>query len=327
MDSFKWGKAWSYAYGFVAGRALMHAIVLVGIGILIPFAAQFALAGGPLARPNPMMISEGGLGTAAAMGGRLLAVLLLTYAVQSGSYFASWRLGLGPSSFGGALGYGLPAGLMAALVLAALAVLVAGTAALAGTEGAAFLLVLALVIPLLAAMAAYFTTVVAAVAVGLALMLALTMVLGAATGQVGMAATMVGGSGVVAVVILVLCGISLWFAARLSCVTALLAERRSFNLLAAIKASWELTWEEQWSIMRYLALIGLGIALLVIAMGAAIGASAGMYLTPANEAAATTGAAFVGLAFSVPMAFLSVMIPAGIYRALNPPLVDAEVFA
>jgi hypothetical protein len=326
MDSFKWGKAWSYAYGFLAGRTLMHAIVLVGIGILIPFGAQFALAGGPVARPNPMMM-EGGLETAAAMGWMLLALLLLTYVLQTGSYFASWRLGLGQSTLGGALGYGLPAGLLAVLVLAALGFLIGGTAALAGTEGAAILLVVALLIPLLAAMAAYYTTIAAAAAVGFALMLSLTMVLGAATGQVGMAATMVGGSGVVAVVILVLCGITLWFAARLSCVTALLAERRSFNLIAAFKASWELTWEEQWSIMRYLALIGLGIALLVIALGVAIGASAGMYLTPANATAATTGAALVGLAFSVPMAFLTVMIPAGIYRALTPPVIDAEVFA
>ncbi len=96
---------------------------------------------------------------------------------------------------------------------------------------------------MLAAMAAYFTLVVAVVAVGLALMLALTMVMGAATGQVGMAATMVGGSGVVAVVILVLCGVTLWLAARLCCTTALLAERRSFNLIAALKTSWDLTWK------------------------------------------------------------------------------------
>lgn len=327
MDSFKWGKAWSLGYGFVAGRVLVHAIVLVGIGLLIPLAAQYALTGGPIARPNPMM-GEAGLETAAAMGRTILALTVLTYVLQAGSYFASWRLGFeARTSLGGALGYGLPAGLMAVLVLAALGFLIGGTIYLAGTEGAAILLVLALVIPMLAAMAAYFTVVVAMFAVGLALMLALTMVMGAATGQVGMAATMVGGSGVVAVVILVLCGITLWLAARLSCTTALLAERKSFNLIAALKTSWDLTWEEQWSIMRYLALIGLGLALLFIAVAAAISASAAAYIGSASGTAMTTGVALIGLAVGIPMAFLSVMIPAGIYRELNPPAIDAEVFA
>ncbi len=41
----------------------------------------------------------------------------------------------------------------------------------------------------------------------------------------------------------------------------------------------------------------------------------------------TTGVALAGLAVGIPMAFLTVMIPAGIYRALNPPIIDAEVFA
>ncbi len=134
MDSFKWGKAWSFAYGFVAGRVVVHAIVLVGIGLLIPLAAQFALTGGPIARPNPMM-GEAGLETAAAMGRTILALTVLTYVLQAGSYFASWRLGFAArTSLGGALGYGLPAGLMAVLVLAALGFLIGGTVYLAGTE-------------------------------------------------------------------------------------------------------------------------------------------------------------------------------------------------
>lgn len=327
MDSFRWGKAWSLGYGFIAGRALTHAIVLIGIGILIPFALQFALTGGPAARPNALLINQVGPGTAAAMGGTLLALMVVALILQSGSYFTSWRLGLGHSSLGGALGYGLPAGLMAVAVLAALGILIAGTVFQVGTAGAAILLVLALLIPMLAAMAAYFTVAVAVVAVGFAAMLTLTMVMGAATGEVGMAATMVGGSGVVAVVILILCAVTLWLAARLCCTTSVMAERKSFNLIAAFKASWELTWEEQWSIMRYLALIGLGLALLYGAVEVAIVASAGAYFGAPNGTAASAGVTLAGIAVSIPLAFLTVMIPAGIYRELNPPGVDAEVFA
>lgn len=331
MDSFRWGKAWSLGYGFVAGRALAQAIVLVGIGILIPFAAQFALAGGPIARPNPVM-TGGALETAAGMGGVLLALTLITYILQTGSYFSAWRLGLDArASLGGALGYGLPAGFLAVLVLAALGILIGGAVYFAGTEGAAILLILALAIPMLAAFAAFFTTLVAAFAVALALLLVLAMVMGAATGNIGMAATMVGGSGTVTVVFLVLCGITLWLAARLCCTTALMADRKSFNLVAALRDSWALTWEEQWSIMRYLALIGLALALIILAAATAIGVGAASFIqqggSPAPNPAAGLGFALLGVAISIPFAFLTVMVPAGIYRELNPPVVDAGVFA
>lgn len=328
MDSFSWGKAWSLGYRLVASRTLAHAIVLVGIGILIPFAAQYAVIGVPPERPNSMLIGEGARAAAPGLGWAFVTLMAAGYVLQSGSYFTSWRLGFdGSASLGRALGYGLLSGMLAVAIVAAIGLLILGTVELVGTEGAAILLVIALFLPLLAAFATFYTLVASVAAVAVALLLTLMMIMGAATGQVEMAATMVGGSGVVAVVILILCGITLWLAARLCCATALMAERKSFNLIAAVIASWDLTWEEQWSIMRYLAVIGLGLALLLIGIGAAVGVSTGAMTGPLNGTAATTGFALVGVAASIPAAFLTVMIPAGIYRALNPPVIDAEVFA
>ena len=167
----------------------------------------------------------------------------------------------------------------------------------------------------------------ALVAVGLTTLLALAMVFGAATGNLGFAATLVGGSGFVTVILIVLSLVMLWLAARFSCVTSVMAERAGFNLFAAIGESWRLTWEEQWVIFRYLLLIGFALFLLVVAFALAAGFGMAALADPAAMPGQEAAGAVVGIAVSLPLALLSVLVPAGIYRELDQGSMTAEVFA
>ena len=119
----------------------------------------------------------------------------------------------------------------------------------------------------------------------------------------------------------------LWVAGRLSCTTALLAERRSFNLFSAMAESWRLTLEDEWRIMRYLALVGLVLSFLMILIG---GAAIAVLTLALGESLNGNGLARQALAtlFGLPLAYFMVLIPAGIYRELaGSPMADAEVFA
>ena len=147
-------------------------------------------------------------------------------------------------------------------------------------------------------------------------------------GNIGFAATLVGGSGLIAVVLLVMSAILLWLAARFSCTTSLMAERRSFNMIAAMRESWRLTLDEQWVIVRYLALIAFALALLLVGGAALAGVGVSAFVEggalPEGESVA---GALIGMAVGLPLAFLSVMVPAGIYRELDQGAMTAEVFA
>jgi hypothetical protein len=258
----------------------------------------------------------------------LIAALAIGYVLQIGSYFASWRLGFGAGGpLAGAILYGLAAGLLAVAVIAVVATPAVSLAARLWTPEAVLLGALVALIPLSAVAALFYTTMAALAAALLALLLIAAMAFGTASGQVGLAATLVGGRGDLVVVLLVMCGVLMWLAARLSCTAALMAERRSFNLLAAVRDSWRLTWEEQWAILRYLALVGFTLALVVL--GAAIAAGAGASALIAETGAPTlqTGAIVVRLLVAVPLAFLSVMVPAGIYRELTRAEISADIFA
>jgi len=106
-----------------------------------------------------------------------------------------------------------------------------------------------------------------------------------------------------------------------------MADRGSFNLIAAARDSWRLTWEEQFGILRYLALIGFVLAVLLI--GAAVAAGAGMASLVGQDSAPTLqiGAIVGRFIVGIPIAFLTVLVPAGIYRQLTQADLSAEVFA
>lgn len=298
-------------------------MILIGVGILLPFVIQFAIVGMVTGTVNPMALGRDSTGPVVATG----LVTTISYFLQTSAFFACWRLALHErETVGRALGFGLVSGLVAILLIVLLAAVAVGAGQTA-PAGLAFPAVMILAIPLAIALAALYSVATAAIAVGLSLMLVLAMIGGAATGQIGLAATMVGGNGFVAVLYLILAFICLWLAARLSCTTTLMADGRSLNFLAAVRESWGLTWEEQWSIMRYLALIGLGIAILFVALAFAIGAFAMATTRAGAGIPVSAGPPIVTLIVGIPILYLSVMVTVGIYRELNPAIVNAEVFA
>lgn len=327
MNGFSMAGAWSFGWRFVASRAVGHAAILIGIGILAPLLLEYAFVRGGVAAPGPAILSQGRIEVLAARG-PVLIVMVAGYLLQTASYFASWRLGFDAGrSLAGAILYGFGAGLLAAVVVTVVATVAMRAMVALWTPDGVILGALIGLIPLSAVAALFYTTVSALVAAGVSLLLILAMAFGTATGQIGLAATLVGGRGDLVVVVLVISWVLLWLAARLSCTAAVMADRRSFNPIAAARISWRLTWDEQWAILRYLALIGFALA--VVVLGAVIAAGAGVTVLAEDGSmpAPALGAVVLRLAVAVPLAFLTVMVPAGIYRELTRGEVSAEIFA
>lgn len=318
MDAFSLGGAWSKGFRFVADDLKGHAIILVVIGVLAPLALQLAVAGA--GRPPDALGSPAG-GARAAMDGAATAI---GYWLYLGSYFASLRFGLGRGvGLKGALLYGLASGLavmIGAIVLLALVAAPASQTVPAAVVPAVLLLLIAIAALLFPALAAM-------TAVALALAMGLAMLIGTITGDLGLAATLVGGSGAVAVLLIALSGLLLWLAARLSCTAALVAERRSLNVFAAMAESWRLTWEQEWAILRYLALAGLAMAVVAGAAAVAVGAAMAAAGQSGSIDETDWGGQLLALVLGTPFAFAAVIVPAGIYRELAGPPAPVEVFA
>lgn len=330
MDSFSMRSAWPRGFRLFAGRIGGHALILIGIGLVLPFALRIAMASALTAPLSPAFVSTLA-GPGAAAGGLAIIVALVSYVLQTGSYLASWRLGLDPgASTGGAIGYGLLAGFIAVLAqLLAGAGLGFAVYALDMLPGFAILAGLALFVPLLALAAIFYTTLVALLAVAVGLLLVLMILFGTAMGNAGFAATLFGGgSGLVVVALIVACGVALWLSARLGCAAPVMAERHSFNLIAAVRESWALTDEDQWRIMAYLALVGLALAVAIFVLALIVGVGAANVLS-AGSAPGASVATIVALVLiaGAAIAFLSVAIPAGIYRALSRSIEAVAVFA
>ena len=328
MDFFSIRNAWRYGLQFLRGRMLHHLIILLGVGI-IPAYGLPVLLGAPPAEPSSVLAAENGFGTMRAADSAAGLVGALGYLLLTASYFASWRRGLSPNgSLGGAIGFGLLAGLLVAVVYVALIVVATLAAGQIGAAGAWLLGILVFLIPVTVAFAVFYTLFAALVAIGLATALILAMIFGTLMGDIGFAATLVGGSGLVTVVLLVMSVILLWLAARFSCTTSVMAERRSFNLIGAMRESWRLTLDEQWPIVRYLALLAFGLALLLVGLAALAGVGVQAFVEggvlPEQESVA---GALIGIAIGLPFALLSVLVPAGIYRELDQGAMTAEVFA
>jgi hypothetical protein len=331
MDYFSISGAWSHGLRFFSDRIGQHALILIGMGLIPAYGAQLLIGGQSSGGPGleRLRIAETGWSAMPPGGAVAILLILLGYVLQTGSYFASWRRGFaGADSLGATIGYGLLAGLTAMGVGVALVAVGAVGAASMGWSGAWLMAVVLLLIPLALACAAFYTLFAALLATAVALALVLAMIVGAITGEVGLAATLTGGSGMITVVLLVMSVVLLWLAARFSCTTSIMAERRSFNPIAAVRLSWQLTLEDQWAIVRYLALIAVVLALVIFGAAALVGVGAAALLEGgAMPAGGEALGIAIGIAIGIPLAFLAVLVPAGIYRELNRASAAAEVFA
>lgn len=275
MNRISISQAWDSATSFFSGQAANHAIALIGVGIVIPFVLQFVLGGGTaMVDPTGASASVG----FAAVGALAIVLGLLNYVLQTGSYFASWRIGLtnGAEPLGSALGYGLIASLP---ILGLLFVIIT----IFGIIG--FLLF------------------------GGALM---TMMGG---GQPSPESIATGG---VTMLLLfpVFLFLALWLGARFCCTGPIMADQRSYNIIGALGGSWRMTAASQWKIMGYFVLIGIILSVLVMIVGMVAGVS--MFAAGGVPSAGSMVGLVVGvILLSIPMAYLQVAVPAGIYRALG----------
>jgi hypothetical protein len=327
MEGFSIAGAWTRGYRFVARGTGIHFLILVLIGIAAPVGLQYVIVGAPLDAASSPMTS--GPAMMQAMGAPvILLAVALAHLLQAGSYFASLRFGFtGAGAPAGPVAYGLVAGFVAMLVIAAgYLVALFGVRAIAG-PGTVEVAVLVLLLPLILVYSLFFISQAIMAAATILVMLVFLFIYGAIQGYPELATVAFGGSGAITVIMLLMSGLLFWLAARFSCVTALMAERGSLNVFAAIGDSWRLTWEEQWPITRYVALVGLGMALAVIGISLAVGAGTGGLMRGGDLGLDSTGDLVLRLLFGIPLAFLSVMVPAGIYRQLVGEETQADIFA
>src|SRR5437868_8668095 len=119
MNTFSIAGAWSLGLGFFTRHWLAMTALLVGLGLVLPLALQYALVGGPIETVNLGRVGPDPYGNSWLVDRpAVIAVLLAGYLGQAASYFASWRLGFG-TPLGRALLYGLLAGLLAIAIAGA----------------------------------------------------------------------------------------------------------------------------------------------------------------------------------------------------------------
>lgn len=311
MNRFSIGQAWSCATGFFGGHAANHAIALIGIGIVIPLALQWIIIGNPMANAlNPAMMADPSM--LAGMGMGILIMSLLSYILQFGSYFASWRLGLGPNASD--LGGGLRFGVIAALVLVGLllgTLIVAGLIAYAISPWLALPFILLLLLCFVIMYPALFG------------FMALIFLLLTAFGSFALnsMAPMLGGSsgaggGLGLLIIVVMAVLLLWLAARLCCTAPSMADREEYLPFEAMKRSWAMTSEGQWRIAGYFLLIGAVILVVAIILAMIVG-SAFQSMVMGGGVPGFGTVILMTVLISIPMAYFTVAIPGGIYRALG----------
>lgn len=222
----------------------------------------------------------------AALGVTFFLLAILGTIIQVGSYYAAWRIGFAPDRE--TVGSALQYGLIAALPV------------LLVTIG--FGLVILLVLGLLT---------------GGAL---LPVLMGGGNPTDGAALGALGMLGLAMPLFLIF---ALWLSARLSVMGPVMAASRSYNPLTAIAESWRMTAASQWKLMGYFVLLAIAFFILAMIVGMVFGLSllAGGSPGTGSIIMATILGALVG----IPVAYLYVGVPAGIYRALGGDR-TAEVF-
>lgn len=310
MNRFTIGQAWSNAAGFFAGNAANFAIMLIGIGILVPLILQWVLVGNPMTSAfNPASLASGG----AIMGGMGIGLLIgsiIGYVLQFGSYFASWRVGFGPD--GKDLADGLRFGFIAAGVFVGLMILLfilIGILAFATTPW--------IIVPLALLLVVFFTIIYPALFGFFAIIFLLVGAFGgyALAGLAPMMGGDSGGGGIAILMFLFFGAFYLWLAARLCCTAPAMADKNDYLPFNAMKRSWALTAEGQWRIVGYFLLIGVVLFVIALILGLVVGSSFQSMLMGGG----TPGVGMIvvlTVLVSIPVAYLTVAIPAGIYRTV-----------
>lgn len=276
MNRISISQAWAYATSFFSDQHSNHAIALIGVGIVVPTLLQILMGGGAAALDPATLAS--GADALAALGASVFLLGLIAFVIQTGSYFASWRMGLAPGqeSIGTALGYGLVAALPVLLVFIG------------------FILVFGIVFGVLFGGA----------------MIPLLMGGG---GSVDGAA---GSLGMMLLAFPLIIVFTLWLSARFCVMGPIMAAGRSFNPIPALAGSWRMTAASQWKLMGYFFLLFIVAMVLMMVLSIVFGIS---MLAGAAEpgggsiAMLTIMSALIG----IPIAYLYVGIPAGIYKALG----------
>ena len=318
MKEFSFREAWTHGLNFFSGRTMAHSIILIGLGLVIPMILHLLLIWTTDGGSDPSATE-----TAGRSGARLLASVA-GYVFQTGAFFASWRLGLvRGESVGAALLFGLLAGLVTSVGFGVALVAVG----FAFSKITVLVAAGAVLVVFVALFGLVWTAYSAMFAVAICLMFLLSLAVGATIGDMTYSATIVGGSGFVWTLLVAASFVLLWLAARFSCTAVLMAERRSLNLWAAMRESWSLTWDDEWRITRYLGLLGLALALGFLGAIFLTGFAVVRLMPEADPQVASLLGGSVVFILSVPVVYLSVMVPVGIYRALSPAdVARAEVF-
>jgi hypothetical protein len=214
----------------------------------------------------------------AALGATAFILGIIGFIIQLGSYYASWRIGLEPGRE--TVASALQYGFVAALPV------------LLVTIG--FIIVIGIIFGALFGGAM------------------LPMLMGGSTPTDGAALGALGMMGLAMPLFFV---IFLWLSARLCVMGPVMAANRSFNPLTAIAESWRMTAASQWKLMGYFILLGIVFFVLAMILGLVFGVSmlAGGAPGSGSIILLTIMSALIG----IPMAYLYVGIPAGIYRALG----------
>lgn len=324
MGTFTIGRAWRLGLDFIKRAPAGHALLLIGVATLLPALIQWWLVGGTPSMTNPAALQRAG--AAILRGGGLAAVAasVFGYLLTTGGYFGSWRLGLDREvSVGGAVNYGLAAGL--AIVGIAFAVGIVSFAIAQAVGPLWGLLAVLIAFPLLIG---FYNVMGAMIGVAMVLMGLLVLVFGAAGNGInpGIGNFRVSGGGVGSAVLVPLGLLFLWLAARLSCVAPAMASRASLNFVEASGISWRLTGRAQVRIMVWLALVGFVFGLIYMIFAVVMAASLRASFESGGLAAIGSvgiGAILFAMLMGVVSAYLSALVPAGIYRALQPD-VDAS---
>ena len=313
MNGFSSSEAWSKGIALVTGDAGRQALILIGMGLVLPTAIQFAIYGSMLGTMTPAAMGMGGADTLLAAGSLIFVVLAVTYLLQFGSYFASWRAGLAGEreSLGGAVAYGMVAALVLILFVIVVVIVIALLATASPTIGT--LIALLLMLPLFAIV---YAGLAATMAVGMVVGMLLAAAFGAALPGTDLTAMAGAGAAMALVIVGLFAFALLWVTARLGCTLCAMADARSFNIFAGMAESWRRTSHSQWRILGYLALVGLAAAVLFIAVLAAVGASLGASFAAGATPEPSAGLVIGGIVGGIFMAYFIVIVPAGIYRAV-----------
>jgi hypothetical protein len=155
------------------------------------------------------------------------------------------------------------------------------------------------------------------IAVVLVLVLIGFVVFGSALAPLAMGGAPSAGSSAIMLLLMLLFFLFLiWLAARFCCTGPVMADRRTFNVLTGLGESWRMTAAAQWKILGYFILLGIAFFVVFLILGMVVGVS--MFAGGGVPSGGSILAIIVGaLLLSIPIAYLQVGVPAGIYRALG----------